>query len=60
MLNNDKDLVSALNKIKTQNNLLNKKLENANKELIEFYLKTISNNSLIKNGINVSLSLIHI
>jgi alanyl-tRNA synthetase len=54
MLNNDKDLVSALNKIKTQNNLLNKKLENANKELIEFYLNTISNNSLIKNGINVS------
>jgi len=53
MLNNDKDLVSALNKIKTQNNLLNKKLENANKELIEFYLNTISNNSLIKNGINV-------
>ena len=46
MLNNDKDLVSALNKIKTQNNLLNKKLENANKELIEFYLNTISNNSL--------------
>ena len=54
MLNNDKDLVSALNKIKTQNNLLNKKLENANKELVEFYLNTISNNSLIKNGINVS------
>ena len=53
MLNNDKDLVSALNKIKTQNNLLNKKLENANKELVEFYLNTISNNSLIKNGINV-------
>ena len=54
MLNNDKDLVSALNKIKTQNNLLNKKLENANKELVEFYLNTISNNSLVKNGINVS------
>jgi alanyl-tRNA synthetase len=54
MLNNDKDLVSALNKIKTQNNLLNKKLENANRELVEFYLNTISNNSLIKNGINVS------
>ena len=54
MLNNDKDLVSALNKIKTQNNLLNKKLENANSELLEFYLNTISNNSLIKNGINVS------
>ena len=53
MLNNDKDLVSALNKIKTQNNLLNKKLENANRELVEFYLNTISNNSLIKNGINV-------
>ena len=55
MLNNDKDLVSALNKIKTQNNLLNKKLENANRELVEFYLNTISNNSLIKNGINICL-----
>jgi len=53
LLNNDKDLVSALNKIKTQNNLLNKKLDNANKELIEFYLNTISSNSFVKNGINV-------
>ena len=37
LLNNDKDLVLALNKLKTQNNFLNKKLDRLNKKLLEYY-----------------------
>ena len=53
MLNNDKDLISALDKIKSQNILLSKKLEKANKDLQDFYLDIISENSKKNNGINV-------
>ena len=53
MLNNDKDLISALDKIKSQNILLSKKLEKANKDLQDFYLDIISENSKNNNGINV-------
>jgi alanyl-tRNA synthetase len=53
MLNNDKDLISALDKIKRQNILLSKKLEKANKDLQDFYLDIISENSKNNNGINV-------
>jgi len=53
LLNNDKDLVSALHKIKTQNNLLNKKLERLNKKLLEHYLSIFSSNSFKKNNITV-------
>ena len=53
LLNNDKDLVLALNKLKTQNNFLNKKLDRLNKKLLEYYLGIISSNSFEKNNITI-------
>ena len=53
LLNNDKDLVLALNKLKTQNNFLNKKLDRLNKKLLEYYSGIISSNSFEKNNITI-------
>ena len=53
LLNNDKDLVLALNKLKTQNNFLNKKLDRLNKKLLEYYSAIISSNSFEKNNITI-------
>ena len=53
LLNNDKDLVLALNKLKTQNNFLNKKLDRLNKKLLEYYSGIISSNSSEKNNITI-------
>ena len=53
LLNNDKDLVLALNKLKTQNNFLNKKLDRLNKKLLEYYSGLISSNSFEKNNITI-------
>ena len=53
LLNNDKDFVLALNKLKTQNNFLNKKLDRLNKKLLEYYSGIISSNSSEKNNITI-------
>ena len=49
---NEKDPISALNKLKNQNLLVNKKIEKINNELVRYYLKDLSQNIELVNEIN--------
>jgi len=49
---NDKDPISALNKLKSQNISINKKLDKTNNELLNYYLKDLNNNLEIINSLN--------
>tara|TARA_B100001094_G_scaffold157391_1_gene152369 strand:+ start:62 stop:2671 length:2610 start_codon:yes stop_codon:yes gene_type:complete len=48
----DKDPISALNKLKSQNITINKKLDKTNNELLNYYLKDLNNNLEIINSLN--------
>ena len=52
ILLNDKNPVEALNKIKNQNIVSNKKLEKTNNQLIEYYIKDLKQNIELINNIN--------
>ena len=49
---NDKDPISALNKLKNQNLSSNKKLEKTNNELLTYYLKDLNQNIEIIKDLN--------
>ena len=51
---NDKDPISALNKLKNQNISITKKLDKTNNELLNYYLKDLKNNVELINGLNFS------
>ena len=52
ILINDKDPVEAINKIKNQSTILNKKLEKVNNELSIFYLKELKEKVNLIKGLN--------
>jgi len=52
LLNNEKDVLVAINKLKNQNIQLSKKLDNYSIELSKFYLKEIINQTEKKNSVN--------
>ena len=52
---NDKDPISALNKLKNQNLSSNKKLEKTNNELLTYYLKDLNQNIEIIKDLNFYL-----
>ena len=49
---NEKEPISALNKLKNQNLLVNKKIEKINNELVKYYLKDLTQNIELVNEIN--------
>ena len=51
---NDKDPISALNKLKNQNISIAKKLDKTNNELLNYYLIDLKNNVELINGLNFS------
>ena len=52
LLNNEKDILGAINKLKNQNIRLTKKLDNYSSELSKFYLNEIINHTEKKNSVN--------
>jgi alanyl-tRNA synthetase len=52
LLNNEKDILGAINKLKNQNIQLTKKLDNYSSELSKFYLNEIINHTEKKNSVN--------
>ena len=52
LLNNEKDVLVAIKKLKNQNIQLSKKLDNISSELSKFYLKEIVNQTQNKNSVN--------